>query len=138
MSNFRQRGLSLIEVLISMVIIGVSVAGGSHLHMAVVRQSDNAFRSNEALQIAESQLAIWRLHIATNSSFISAEENTVEQDGRQYQLHRQEKTTAITANSQLRHITLTIRWTDGQSNLKSLQFQTAQHISLKCPVITQV
>ncbi len=130
MSSLHQQGLSLIEVLISMVLIGVSVTGGSHLHTAVVRQSENAFRSNEALQIAESQLTIWRLQVATNSSFISAEENTIERDGRQYQLDRQEKTTVITDNSQLRHITLTISWADGLSNLKSLQFQTAQHISL--------
>ncbi|ELP5728358.1 prepilin-type N-terminal cleavage/methylation domain-containing protein [Vibrio vulnificus] len=66
-----QRGFSLLEVMISFVLIGVGALGLVKLQVYVEQKADYAMHSIEALNLAEQKLEWFRTRGATASSAIA-------------------------------------------------------------------
>ncbi len=134
--NKRQQGITLIEVLISMVLLSVSVIGMHHLHYSLVRQADEGLRHNEALQLAESQLHRWRLKIIHEGAGVSTNgEEVLLSEGRYYQLNWLQSTLDMGAGNQLHYVSVTVAWQQGTeqsgvAKVRQLQLKTACHTSL--------
>ncbi|MGR5470770.1 type IV pilus modification PilV family protein, partial [Vibrio astriarenae] len=56
----KQQGFSLIEILISFLLLGVGALGLTKLQIYMERKSDYAIQSMEALRLAENQLEWFR------------------------------------------------------------------------------
>ncbi|HFQ5303795.1 TPA: prepilin-type N-terminal cleavage/methylation domain-containing protein [Vibrio vulnificus] len=67
----KQCGFSLLEVMISFVLIGVGALGLVKLQIYVEQKADYAIRSIEALNLAEQKLEWFRTRGATASSAIA-------------------------------------------------------------------
>ncbi|KJR29243.1 type IV pilin [Vibrio navarrensis] len=67
----KQRGFSLLEVMISFVLIGIGALGLVKLQVYIEQKADYAIQSIEALNLAEQKLEWFRTRGATASSAIT-------------------------------------------------------------------
>ncbi|MBE4589226.1 type IV pilus modification PilV family protein [Vibrio navarrensis] len=67
----KQRGFSLLEVMISFVLIGIGALGLVKLQVYIEQKADYAIQSIEALNLAEQKLEWFRTRGATASSAIA-------------------------------------------------------------------
>ncbi|MEZ9566287.1 prepilin-type N-terminal cleavage/methylation domain-containing protein [Vibrio artabrorum] len=67
---FNQRGFSLIEVLISFLLIGVASLGLVKLQVYVEQKSEFAIQSIEALHFAERQMEFYRTRVSEMSGAV--------------------------------------------------------------------
>lgn len=123
----KQRGFSLIEVLISFLILGVGSLGLIKLQIYMERKSDYAIQSIEALRLAENQLEWFRTRgasdalstistasfasIATGSSAIGT-----------YALDWQVPATSVSGS--LKTIMITSSWQDQTGETQQIELKT--------------
>ncbi|HDY8000720.1 TPA: prepilin-type N-terminal cleavage/methylation domain-containing protein [Vibrio vulnificus] len=65
---FKQKGFSLLEVLISFILIGIGALGLTKLQIYIEREADYASQSIQALRLAENQLELFRTRGASSAS----------------------------------------------------------------------
>ncbi|MGR5069946.1 type IV pilus modification PilV family protein [Vibrio alfacsensis] len=123
----KQQGFSLIEILISFLLLGVGALGLTTLQIYMERKSDYAIQSMEALRLAENQLEWFRTRgasaalstistasfasISTGSSVIGS--YTVQWD-----------VPAATVSGSLKTITITSSWQDRTGETQSVELKT--------------
>ncbi|MGR5207930.1 type IV pilus modification PilV family protein [Vibrio sp. PNB23_22_6] len=123
----KQQGFSLIEILISFLLLGVGALGLTKLQIYMERKSDYAIQSMEALRLAENQLEWFRTRgasaalstistasfasISTGSSVIGS--YTVQWD-----------VPAATVSGSLKTITITSSWQDRTGETQSVELKT--------------
>ncbi len=123
----KQQGFSLIEVLISFLLLGIGALGLTKLQIYMERKSEYAIHSIEALRLAENQLEWFRTRgasdalstistasfasIATGSSATGA--YTVEWE-----------VPAATVSGSLKTIIVTSSWQDRMGETQSLELKT--------------
>ncbi|MGR5487113.1 MULTISPECIES: type IV pilus modification PilV family protein [Vibrio] len=123
----KQQGFSLIEILISFLLLGVGALGLTKLQIYMERKSDYAIQSMEALRLAENQLEWFRTRgasaalstistasfasISTGSSVIG--NYTVQWD-----------VPAATVSGSLKTITITSSWQDRTGETQSVELKT--------------
>lgn len=124
----KQKGFSLIEVLISFLLIGVGSLGLIKLQTYVEQKSDFAIHSVEALHLAENKLEWFRTRGASAalSSITPADFSTDIVDGLDH-THAQYKLDWTVANSlsgALKTIQITSSWEDRFGNSQAIELQT--------------
>lgn len=123
----KQQGFSLIEVLISFLLLGIGALGLTKLQIYMERKSDYAIQSIEALRLAENQLEWFRTRGAsdalstistasfasiTTGSFVSGS-YTVQWD-----------VPVPTVSGSLKTITITSSWQDRMGETQSVELKT--------------
>nr|WP_087024285.1 prepilin-type N-terminal cleavage/methylation domain-containing protein [Thaumasiovibrio subtropicus] len=141
MSN-KQKGFSLLESLISLIVLSVGILGLIRLQTFVDQKADYALNSLEALALAESQLELYRTRSsnssATNTLYFDGAsmaantypESNISVSGSEYTFDR---TTTI-ANSifippanvsaAAKTITVEVEWTDRWANTNTISMAT--------------
>ncbi len=127
MRNSNQ-GFSLIEVMITFVLIGVSTLGLIKLQTYIERQSDYAFYSIEALNLAEQKLEWFRTRgaLVDSETFKSANYSTdIVTDSEEHGIY-----TLIWSVSEpslsgtIKAVDIEASWRDRQGNKQSVGLQT--------------
>ncbi|MGP8306432.1 type IV pilus modification PilV family protein [Vibrio sp. YIC-376] len=124
---FKQKGFSLLEVLIAFLLLGVGALGLTKLNVYLERESEYAIKSIEALRLAENKLEWFRTRgasaavsampvadfdsIATGSSTAGA-----------YTLQWQ--VPPATVSGSLKTIVITSSWEDRMGQTQSVQLKT--------------
>ncbi len=63
-SNFRQRGVTLIEVLIAMLVLGIGLLGVAALQSSSIRSTHNSFERTRAVIVTENLVELMRINTA--------------------------------------------------------------------------
>ncbi|MGB1281141.1 MAG: type IV pilus modification PilV family protein [Vibrio cyclitrophicus] len=140
----KQKGFSLVEVLISFLLIGISSLGLVKLQVYVEQKSDYAIQSLEALNFAERQMEYYR----TRASDVSGAVGLIPFDelddfisgtsgdrkhclynmdgivGSPYTLECIVEDGPIAVSQSVRTITVTVNWTDRMDNPQSVALNT--------------
>ena len=123
----KQQGFSLIEVLISFLLLGVGALGLTKWQVYMERQSNHAIKSMEALRLAENKLEWFRtrgaseaLSTISTASFTSIATGSETMDD--YTL--QWKVPTATVSGSLKTITINSTWTDRTGKRQSVMLQT--------------
>ncbi len=126
--RYNKQGFSLIEILITFVLIGVSTFGLIKLHVYIERQADYATYSVEALNLAEQKLEWFRtrgsavngsnFHIASYSSDIVSGN---EKKG-QYTLNW--KVDPLGTSEAIKVVDIDVYWLDRQANTQTVSLKT--------------
>lgn len=139
--TFKQQGFSLIEVLISFMLIGVASLGLVKLQVYAEQKSDFALHSVEALHFAERQLEYYRtrandvsgavglidfseLHLADHCLNISNSHPLSGLSGSGYALSCTVTNANGALSSALRNITVTVAWQDRMGDPQSITLET--------------
>ncbi|PNQ59845.1 type IV pilus modification PilV family protein [Vibrio sagamiensis] len=121
------RGLSLIEVLVSLVLISIGALGLIKLQVFIERKSDYALHSIEALRLAENKLEWFRTRGASDalSTVSSAQFATLTADSfksGQYTVSWQVSSERSSAS--LKSVVITSHWQDRTGQQQSLELRT--------------
>lgn len=126
----KEQGFSLIEVMITFLLVGVSVLGLIKLQAYIEQKADFALHSVEALNLAEQKLEWFRTRgsLSSNSSFAVASYDSdivsgTEQAGNLYTL-----TWTVTEPHSLlgsvKSVDIEASWFDRQGNKQTVKLQT--------------
>lgn len=126
-NNKIQGGFSLIEVMISFILIGVGALGLIQLHAYIEQKADFAQQSIQALGLAENKLEFFRTHSAVSSAMAVVNFDTDIVTGSEtvsggYTLSW--TVPAATVSSSLKTIEMTVEWTDRHGAEKNIQLNT--------------
>ncbi|WP_299691782.1 prepilin-type N-terminal cleavage/methylation domain-containing protein [uncultured Vibrio sp.] len=138
---FKNSGFSLIEVLISFLLIGIASLGLIKLQVYVEQKSDYALQSVEALHFAESQLEYYRTRVSDVSGavglipFTSINQanyclNVASSDplmglsGSGYNMTCEVTNTDGALSGALKNITVTVAWQDRMNSQQSIYLET--------------
>lgn len=123
----RQQGFSLIEVLISFLLLGIGALGLTKLQVYMERKSEYAIHSIEALRLAENKLEWFRtrgasdaLSTISNASFASI--MTGSSTAGAYTVEWE--VPAATVSGSLKTITITSSWQDRMGETQSVELKT--------------
>ncbi len=123
----KQKGFSLLEVLIAFLLLGVGALGLTKLNVYLERESEYAIKSIEALRLADNKLEWFRTRGASAASsaipvadFDSIATGT-STDGI-YTLNWQ--VPAATVSGSLKTISVTTSWQDRLGQTQSVQLKT--------------
>lgn len=123
----KQQGFSLIEVLISFLLLGIGALGLTKLQIYMERKSDYAIQSVEALRLAENQLEWFRtrgasdaLSTISTASFASIATGTTVAGSYTVQWD----VPAATVSGSLKTITITSSWQDRVGETQSVELKT--------------
>ncbi len=123
----KQKGFSLLEILIAFLLLGVGALGLTKLNVYLERESEYAIKSIEALRLADNKLEWFRTRGASAASsaipvadFDSIATGT-STDGI-YTLNWQ--VPAATVSGSLKTITVTTSWQDRLGETQSVQLKT--------------
>jgi len=136
-----QSGFSLLEVLISFLLVGVAALGMVKLQVYTEQKADYAIQSVEALHFAERQLEYYRtrandvsgavglldfseLHLADHCLNISNSHPLSGLSGSGYALSCTVNKANGALSSALRNITVTVAWQDRMSDPQSITLET--------------
>ena len=136
-----QRGFSLLEVLISFLLVGVAALGMVKLKTYTEQKADYAIQSIEALHFAERQLEYYRtrannvsgatglidfaeLHSPDHCLNKSSSQPLVELSGSEYSLSCSVVNANGALSSALRNITVTVAWQDRMNQPQSIKLET--------------
>ncbi|MEZ8023932.1 prepilin-type N-terminal cleavage/methylation domain-containing protein [Vibrio sp. 1F255] len=137
----KQRGFSLIEVLISFLLIGVASLGLVKLQVYAEQKSDFALHSVQALHFAERQMEYYRtraLNVSGAVGLIPFEElnqssyclNIASSDplsglsGSAYSMTCEVTNASGALSGALKNITVTIAWQDRMNRAQSIYLET--------------
>lgn len=123
----RQQGFSLIEVLISFLVLGIGSLGLTKLQIYMERKSEYAIHNIEALRLAENQLEWFRTRGASDAlSTIScasfASIMTGSSAAGSYIVEWE--VPAATVSGSLKTITITSSWKDRVGETQSIELKT--------------
>ncbi|WP_414932001.1 prepilin-type N-terminal cleavage/methylation domain-containing protein [Vibrio europaeus] len=112
-----QRGFTLLEVLIALLLIGIASLALIKLQVYTEQRSDFAVRSIEGLNLIENKLEWFRTRGAdSNQSSVAVADFDLISSGsdslHSYQLVWQISTPSAELSSSLKQITITARWQD--------------------------
>ncbi|AUI85448.1 type IV pilin [Vibrio azureus] len=121
------RGFSLIEVLVSLLLVSIGGLGLLKLQVFIERQSDYALHSIEALRLAENQLEWFRTRGASDalSTVSSAQFSTITSGSYtagNYTLSWQ--ATAEEGSSSLKSVVMTATWQNRLEQTQSVELHT--------------
>lgn len=126
---FKQQGFSLIEVMISFVLIGVGALGLVKLQVLVEQKADFAVHSIEALHLAEQKLEWFRsrgasaaISTLTPANFDSDIVNGQDHSHPFYTLSWSVPTVSLSGS--LKTIYIESYWYDRQGNKQSVELKT--------------
>ncbi|CAK2138883.1 type IV pilin [Vibrio crassostreae] len=139
--TFKQQGFSLIEALISFLLIGVASLGLVKLQVYAEQKSDHALHSVEALHFAERQMEYYRTRVSDVSGavglipFSELSEanhclNMAGSDplsglsGSAYVMTCEVTNADGALSSALKSITVTIAWQDRMNRVQSIYIET--------------
>ncbi len=123
----KQSGFSLIEVLISFLLIGVASLGLVKLQVNVEQQADYAKHSIKALNLAEQKLEWFRTRgaSAATSSMAVADFDAITTGSSAVGAYTlQWQVPAATVSGSLKTITVTTSWQDRMGQTQSVQLKT--------------
>ncbi|MGR5132950.1 type IV pilus modification PilV family protein [Vibrio alfacsensis] len=123
----KQQGFSLIEVLISFLLLGIGALGLTKLQIYMERKSDYAIQSMEALRLAENQLEWFRTRgasdaLSTISTASFASISTGSSVTGSYTV--QWDVPMPTVSGSLKTITITSSWQDRMGETQSVELKT--------------
>ncbi|KOE83012.1 type IV pilus modification PilV family protein [Vibrio aestuarianus] len=125
----KQKGFSLIEVMIAFLLIGISSLGLVKLHIYVEQRADFSLHSIEALHLAENKLEWFRTRGASSalSSMTLADFSTDIIDGQDtshsfYTLRW--SVPSVSLSGALKSIDIEVSWFDRQGEKQSVKLQT--------------
>lgn len=123
----KQRGFSLIEVLISFLILGIGSLGLIKLQIYMERKSDYAIQSIEALRLAENQLEWFRTRgasdaLSTISTASFASIATGSSASGTYTLDWQVPSPSVSGS--LKTIIITSSWQDQAGETQQIELKT--------------
>ncbi|WP_102402143.1 prepilin-type N-terminal cleavage/methylation domain-containing protein [Vibrio cyclitrophicus] len=125
---YKQKGFSLIEVLISFLLIGVGSLGLIKLQTYVEQKSDFAIHSVEALNLAENKLEWFRTRGASAalSSITPADFATDIVDGMDHSHFKYQLDWTVTnsLSGALKAVQITSSWEDRFSNNQEIELHT--------------
>lgn len=123
----KQQGFSLIEVLISFLLLGIGALGLTKLQIYMERKSEYAIHSIEALRLAENKLEWFQtrgasdaLSTISNASFASI--MTGSSTAGAYIVEWE--VPAATVSGSLKTITITSSWQDRMGETQSVELKT--------------
>ena len=123
----KQKGFSLLEVVIAFLLVGIGVLGLTKLQVYLERQSDYASESVSALRLAESQLELFRTRGASSaiSSIAITDFDSITSGTQVSGAYTVEWTVSppIVSGS-LKSITVTTSWIDRVGDNQSLQLES--------------
>ncbi len=123
----KQKGFSLIEVLISFLLLGIGALGLTKLQIYMERESDYAIQSIEALRLAENQLELFRTRGASEamSTIIPASFAAIATGSSATGSYIVEwEVPAATISGSLKTITITSSWKDRMGETQSIELKT--------------
>ncbi|MEZ9276180.1 prepilin-type N-terminal cleavage/methylation domain-containing protein [Vibrio sp. 10N.286.49.E11] len=125
---YKQKGFSLIEVLISFLLIGVGSLGLIKLQTYVEQKSDFAIHSVEALNLAENKLEWFRTRGASAalSSIMPADFATDIVDGMDHSHFKYQLDWTVTnsLSGALKTVQITSSWEDRFGNNQAIELHT--------------
>lgn len=138
---YKNSGFSLLEVLISFLLIGVASLGLVKLQVYAEQKSDHAIQSVEALHLAERQMEFYRtraLNVSGAVGLIPFEElnqssyclNIASSDplsglsGSAYSMTCEVTNVSGALSGALKNITVTVAWQDRMSQTQSITLDT--------------
>jgi type II secretion system protein I len=108
----RERGFTLIEVMVAMLLTALTVIGVLGLYRVETRASSFSRRETEAAVLAQDKLEELRTKTAPSAAVATTTDNPVDQlTGTS--LFTREWTIDTTADPSVYKITVTVRWDDG-------------------------
>jgi len=124
---YKQNGVSLLEVLIAFLLLGVGALGLTKLNVYLERESEHAINTIEALRLAENKLEWFRTRGASSASpaMPVADFDTIVTGSSSvgdYTLQWQ--VPPATVSSSLKAITMTASWKDRLGETQSIQLKT--------------
>ncbi|AYO08473.1 prepilin-type N-terminal cleavage/methylation domain-containing protein [Vibrio campbellii] len=123
----KQKGFSLIEVLISFLLLGIGALGLTKLQIYMERESDYAIQSVEALRLAENQLEWFRTRGASDvlSTISTASFAAIATGSSATGSYIVEwEVPAATISGSLKTITITSSWKDRMGETQSIELKT--------------
>lgn len=127
----KQHGFSLIEILISFLLIGVASLALVKLQTYVEQRSDFAVKSTEALSIAEQKMEWFRTRGASAAistiavpNFSSISSGSDSMTHAPYRLEWEVSVPYLPLSSSLRSIVVTTSWSDRLGETQSVKIET--------------
>ncbi len=124
---FRQRGVSLMEVLIAMLLLTTAILGSAQLHVYMQRQAEYTVKSIQAMQQIDNKLESFRARSLTPVSggidFYSIVDGTMQG---KHDIHLAWTVSPVTGElaSHLKQITMVASWQDREGNERSIHINT--------------
>ncbi|NOJ16903.1 type IV pilus modification PilV family protein [Vibrio jasicida] len=126
----KQQGFSLIEVLISFLLLGIGALGLTKLQIYMERKSEYAIHSIEALRLAENKLEWFRTRgasdaLSTISTISTASFASIATGSSATGVYTVEwEVPAATVSGSLKTIIVTSSWQDRMGETQSLELKT--------------
>ncbi|EFH73404.1 prepilin-type N-terminal cleavage/methylation domain-containing protein [Vibrio cholerae] len=123
----KKRGFTLIEVLISFLLLGVGALGLMRLQIYMERNSDYAMQSIEALQLAENQLESFRTRGASAaiSTFTPITFDSISSGSSTHGAYFIEwEVPAAKVSGSLKTISIKSSWVDRMGETQSVELKT--------------
>ncbi len=124
---YKQKGFSLLEVLIAFMLLGVGALGLTKLNVYLERESEHAIKSIEALRLAENKLEWFRTRgaSAATSAMPVADFDSIATGSPAVGTYTlQWQVPAATVSGSLKTITVTSSWQDRLGQTQSVQLKT--------------
>lgn len=129
----RQRGTSLLEVLVSLVILSLGLLGYAGLQSVTVKNSHNAYLRTQATSLAYNVLDRMRANRTSLDGYVMAYGGTpTAADAKAWRLELlstlPDGQAKITRDATTAQVTVTIKWYDSTNSGDSHEFSTGSRI----------
>lgn len=129
----RQRGTSLLEVLVSLVILSLGLLGYAGLQSVTVKNSHNAYLRTQATSLAYNVLDRMRANRTSLDGYVMSYGGTPSAaDAKAWRLELlstlPDAQAKITRNAATSEVNVTIKWYDSSTSSDSHEFSTGSRI----------
>ncbi|MDG3087304.1 hypothetical protein P7F88_14945 [Vibrio hannami] len=123
----KQRGATLLEVLIASSLIVFGVMGNIRLQVYMEQKTDYAHRSTEALRIAESRMERLSIEFSEHSDAVETLNEEVQLDN-EYELIVSISKLPTATSGDVYHVSVEVIWQNNQSEVNSVSLSTVMTI----------